>query len=86
MLRISRDFTSLTTNQTPCSTSILALGKLTVEPALLSGTHHTTSGVVADLMDVVRVPVKIGDGSVVLPGVEHDQIEKTSDGETPPDT
>lgn len=35
-------------------------------------------------MDVIGIPVKIGDGSIVLPGIQHDEIEQRSDRKTPP--
>ena len=37
-------------------------------------------------MDVVGVPVQISDGSIVLSGIKHDQIEERSNGEAAPDT
>ena len=37
-------------------------------------------------MDIVGVPVQVSDTAVVLTGVEHDQIEKVSNGEVTPDT
>ena len=35
-------------------------------------------------MNVIGVPVQIRDGSIVLPGIEHDEIEQRSDRKTPP--
>jgi hypothetical protein len=37
-------------------------------------------------MDVVGVPVEIGNGAVVLTGIKHDQIKQTSNAEASPDT
>ena len=37
-------------------------------------------------MDVVGVPVQVCDGTVVLPGVEHDQVEERSNRVAAPDT
>jgi hypothetical protein len=59
---------------------------LVVEPVFLSAAHHTSTGIVADVVDVVGVPVEIGDGAVVLTGIEHDQIEQAADAEASPDT
>ena len=42
----------------------LALGgpdKLVVEPIFLSAAHHRPAGVIGDVVDVVGVPVKVGD-------------------------
>lgn len=36
-------------------------------------------------MNVVRVPVQVGDGSVVLSSVEHDQVDKIADLKVSPD-
>jgi hypothetical protein len=59
---------------------------LVVEPVFLSAAHHTSTGIVADVVDVVGVPVEIGDGAVVLTGIKHDQIEQAADAEASPDT
>lgn len=50
-----------------------------VEPVFLSGAHHRPRRVVGDLVDVVRVPVEVGDGAVVLPCVEHDEVDEVAD-------
>lgn len=54
-------------------------------PVLLSGAHQGSTGIVGDLMDVVRVPVEISDAAIVLPGIEHDQIKQGADLEVSPD-
>jgi hypothetical protein len=59
---------------------------LVVEPVFLSAAHHASTGIVADVMDVVGVPVEIGNGAVVLTGIKHDQIKQTSNAEASPDT
>lgn len=50
------------------------------------GAHERPAGVVGDLSDVVVVPAEGGDASVVVAGVEHDQVDKLSEREAPPDT
>lgn len=37
-------------------------------------------------MHIVRVPIQVGDGSIVLTGVKHDQVNQGADGEGSPDT
>lgn len=37
-------------------------------------------------MNVVGVPVKVGERSVIMTCIEHDQIEQRPDGEGSPDT
>lgn len=76
----------LRTDQTPSGTTIGGLRQLVVEPVLLSATHHRSSSIVAELVNVIGVPVKIGDGAVVLTSVEHDQVEQTTNAEASPDT
>ena len=36
-------------------------------------------------MDVIRVPVEVCDGAVVLPRVEHHEVDERADAERPPD-
>jgi hypothetical protein len=36
-------------------------------------------------MDVVRIPVQVGDGAVVLSSIEHDQVDEVADLEVSPD-
>lgn len=36
-------------------------------------------------MHVVGVPVQIGNGAIILPRVEHDQVEQTANAEAAPD-
>jgi len=43
----------LRADETPCCTTSLRLGELVVEPGLLASSHHGTTGIVADLVDVV---------------------------------
>ena len=43
----------LRADEAPCCTTSLRLGELVVEPGLLASSHHGTTGVVADLVDVV---------------------------------
>lgn len=62
-----------------------ARGELVVQPVLLPRAHHRAPGVVGDRVDVVRVPVQVGDGPVVLPRVEHHQVEQLADAEGAPD-
>lgn len=35
-------------------------------------------------MDIVRVPIEIGDRPIVLSGIEHDEIKQRADGEAAP--
>lgn len=58
-----------------------------IVPVLLVGAHQSSAGVVGDLSDVVVVPApEGGDASIVVAGIEHDQIDKFAQGETPPDS
>jgi len=59
---------------------------LVVEPVFLSAAHHASACIVADVVDVIGVPVEICDGAVVLAGVEHDQVEQAANAEAAPDT
>lgn len=76
----------LRTDQTPSSTTVGRLRQLVVEPVLLSATHHTSASIVAELVDVISVPVEIGNGAVVLTGVKHNQVEQAANAEASPDT
>lgn len=76
---------SLRTDDTPCRATTLRLGQGIVEPILLMRAHHAAAGVVLDLVDVVRVPVEIGDRAVVLTSVKHDEINELANLEGPPD-
>jgi hypothetical protein len=76
----------LRADKTPCGTTVGRLSQLVVEPVFLSAAHHASTGIVADVMDVVGVPVEIGNGAVVLTGIKHDQIKQTSNAEASPDT
>ena len=67
--------TGLRTNHSPRGSAFLGLDELVVKPILLSTTHHGASSVIGYRVDVVGVPVQIGDGSIVLPRIEHDQIQ-----------
>lgn len=62
-----------------------AVLELAVEPRLLPGAHQAAAGVVGDLVYVVRVPVQVGDGAVVLTRVEHDQVKEIAKAEISPD-
>lgn len=70
----------------PSSTTVCRLSQLVVEPVLLSAAHHTSSSIVADVMNVVGVPVQISDGTIVLASIKHDQVEQTADAEASPNT
>ena len=37
-------------------------------------------------MNVIGIPIQISDGAIVLPSVEHDQVEKTADAECSPNS
>lgn len=37
-------------------------------------------------VNVLCVPAKVGDTTVVVASVQHDQVEKTADAESSPDT
>lgn len=63
----------------------LGIDEIGVEPVFLSGTHHGTAGVVGNLMDVMGIPVEVRDGPIVLPGIQHNKIEKRTKGEGAPD-
>ena len=76
--------TNLRSNHSPCRTSLRRMNELLVKPILLTATHQRTWGIVRYGMNVIGVPVEIGDGSVVLPGVKHDEIKQGSDWKTPP--
>jgi hypothetical protein len=76
----------LAADDTPCSTTFSGRAQCVVEPVLLAGTHQTTARIVGDRVDIVRVPVKIGDRTIVLAGIEHDKIEERSNREATPDT
>lgn len=76
---------SLRADDPPASTAGGGLAEGIVEPVLLTAAHEGTSSIVGDLVDVIGVPVKIGDGTVVLAGVEHDQVEQRADLEVTPD-
>lgn len=36
-------------------------------------------------MNIIRVPVEVGNGSIVMTSIEHNDIEKGTNGEAPPD-
>jgi hypothetical protein len=76
---------SLRANQSPRSTTVSRLSQLVVEPVFLSAAHHTSTSIIADIVDVIGVPVEISNGTIVLTCIQHDQIEKTADAETSPD-
>ena len=64
----------LVANDSPGSTSVLRLTKRSIEPVLLTTSHESAAGIIADHVDVVVVPVEAGDAAVVVSGVEDDQI------------
>ena len=76
----------LGTDQTPCGTTVCRLSELVVEPVFLSAAHHTSTGIIADIMNVVGVPVQISNGTIVLTSIKHDQVKQTANAETSPDT
>lgn len=48
-----------------------------IVPVFLIGAHQSSAGVVGDLSDVVVVPASEGgDASIVVAGIEHNQIDK----------
>lgn len=59
--------------------------ELAVEPVFLARAHERSTGVVGDGMDVVSVPVEVCDGAVIVPGVEHQEVDEFSDAEVSPD-
>ena len=65
--------TCLRSHHTPCG---LRVHERRIEPILLATAHHRASCVVRNLVDVVCVPVQVGDRSVILARVQHDQINE----------
>lgn len=78
--------TGLTADQSPCCAAICGCAQLVVEPVFLSATHHASSGVIGQRVDVICVPVQICDGTVIVSSVEHDQIEQAANAEASPNT
>ena len=72
-------------DDTPGGAAICGLHEGVVEPIFLAGAQHAAAGVVADLAHVVGVPVEVGDGAIVLAGVEHDEVEEGAELEGAPD-
>lgn len=48
--------------------------------------HDGAASIVGDLLHVIRVPVEIGNGSVVRARVQHDQVDQVAQLEAPPDS
>lgn len=84
--RIYSERTHLAADDSPRSTSFAGLHEIVVEPALLSGTHHGSSGIISDSVDIIDVGVEISDRPVILASIEHEQVRKRADLEASPDS
>jgi hypothetical protein len=44
------------------------------------------TGVIRDGMDIVGIPVQVGDRAVILSGIEHHEVKQIAELEVSPDT
>jgi hypothetical protein len=80
------NLTHLTTDDSPRSSPLVGFDEVAVEPVLLSGSHHRAAGIVRDGVYEISIGVDIGDGTVILTGIKHQQVNKGTDLEVSPDT
>ena len=71
-------------NHSPRCSPLCRRLELAEEPIFLTTTHHRAARVVRDLVDVMSIPVQIGDGPIVLTSVKHDKVKERADREAPP--
>ena len=76
----SSDFEdNLGADDPPSRSTISGSAELIVEPILLSTAHQSPTSVVGDGVDVVCVPIEVGNGAIVLSRVQHEKIEERSE-------
>ena len=75
----------LATNHTPGGTASLGRFQGIIEPVFLSAAHHRSAGVVGNGVDIVGVPVQIGDRAIILTSVQHGQVQEIAKLEVSPD-
>ena len=73
-------------DNSPCCSTICGLGELVIEPVFLAPTHKRASSIVGYLLDECVVVVHGGDGTIVVTGIEHDEVKEFAHGEAPPDS
>lgn len=76
----------LGTDHPPSCSSLRRGLELAKEPILLATTHHRAPCVIRYLVYVMCIPVKIGDRSIVLTSVKHDEIKQCADRKASPNS
>lgn len=66
----------LRSDHSPSCTPFRRSLKLAVEPIFLPTAHHRAACIIRDLVDVMCIPVQIGDGSVVVTSIKHDKVKQ----------
>ena len=77
---------SLRSDHSPCCSPLRRRLELAVEPIFLATTHHRAACVVGDLVDVMCIPVQIGDGSIVVTSIKHYKVKQCTDRKASPNS
>ena len=76
----------LVSDNSPCGSSLGRLAQPAIEPVLLPRAHQRPRGVVVDFFDIGVVPTQSGNAAVIVPGVEHDEVQELAHLEGTPDS